>query len=265
MDFLCGADTTDAQWQQMKVKRDKFGVPIVNSLQLEGIAEHFLSVISPKTLVDPASTPLIAILDELVQRKYCTFTFDEDLGQTADGKKCLGYYSMSRKHIAIDRALSPEDPRFSFTCAHEIGHFYLHGSLDPQVLNSDNSDEIRDSSQDILTFRIDGARPRTRVEWQANRFAAGILLPQSTLPSALDEVQKALGITRRGRIWLDHQPQNQRDYRQSLFRIAEKYSVSQTVVRYRLRETGLLQEDPSYMPRRIGETLEHILKELFDR
>jgi Zn-dependent peptidase ImmA (M78 family) len=247
----------------MRVPRDRHGIPIVDNWEIEGLAEHFLSQTAPRLLGTPLAFPIAELVDQLTKAKYCTFSFDEDLGEDSNGKRCLGYYSLSRRHIAIDLSLSAEDPRLPFTFAHELGHFYLHGRVSAYAINQNNAEEIRDTSEDILTFRIDGARPRTRIEWQANRFASALLVPRQTLPSALDFVQREIGIARRGRVYLDHQPQNQRDYRKILLLLSNRYRVSQSVVRYRLRDMGLLQEHASFAPQSMRQSVEELLRGIF--
>jgi Zn-dependent peptidase ImmA (M78 family) len=247
----------------MRVRHDENGVPIANNQRIEELAEYFLSRTAPRALAAPCAVPIPELVTQLSASKFCTFGFDEDLGEDSDGKKCLGYYSLSRKHIAINRTLTRKDPRFSFTFAHELGHFYLHSRVNPSIISKGNAGEIRDTSADIMTFRVVGTRPRSLLEWQANRFASALLVPRKTLPHALDVVQRSLGITRRGHIYVDHQPQNQRDYRKTLLLLSDRYQVSQSVVKYRLRDAGHLREHSSFAPLSMGHAVQDLLTEIF--
>jgi Zn-dependent peptidase ImmA (M78 family) len=205
------------------------------------------------------------IATTLAEQEFCTFIFGEDLGETAEGSKFLGYYSSKRKVISIDRALWVGTPKFLFTFAHELGHFYLHNKVDPAKIITGGAQEIRDTSLDIVTNIVDRDRPRSIMEWQANRFASALLVHRSTVLSALTQAQATLGITRRGFIWVDHQRQNQHDCRVLLERLASLYRVSRSVIRYRLRELGLLKEDHRTQVQRIGESLSDVLHELYNQ
>ena len=247
----------------MKIRRDSNGIPIADSSDIERIAAHFLHVLVPATLVRPQFTPLAEIANSLSERGLCTFSFDEDLGSNARGHKLFGYFAIGRKHIAVDCSLDSDDPRFSFTLAHELGHFYLHGKVKPSAL-SDSSSVIQDSTREIVTHRIESDNPRSLLEWQANQFAAAILMPRSTTLPALLAIQESLGVTRHaGRVWLDRQRQSQKDYHSTLSGLAGLFRVSKSVVRIRLKEVGVLDEDERYMPRSIKTTLGAILEDMF--
>jgi Zn-dependent peptidase ImmA (M78 family) len=248
----------------MKLPREDLGIPVLDAEDVEQLSGRFLSRVAPACLRGPRFAPLAEIMQAIQSKGLCTFSFDEDLGCTPEGYKYLGYFDIKRKHIAIDVSLSTEDPRFPFTVAHELGHFYMHGKIKPEALRSVRPDEIRDSTRDLVTHRIDAANPRSLLEWQANRFAAGILMPRLTVRDGLVEVQRARGIRRQlGLIWVDRQPSSNREYGATLTQLAAMYRVSRSVARYRLRELGLLHFDANTMPRRISESLGDALGELF--
>ncbi|HYC99029.1 ImmA/IrrE family metallo-endopeptidase [Brevundimonas sp.] len=93
--------------------------------------------------------------------------------------------------------------RQRFTCAHEIGHFIFHRDL------------LADGVSDTLAYRADVAElPNPRIqrqqEWQANNFAANLLVPSAWLSAA-----QAAG-------WND--PKD----------LARHFDVSETVIRIKL-------------------------------
>ncbi len=248
----------------MKVRRDQLGIPILDSGDIEDIAQHFLAKVAPSVLAIPSFTPLAEIADQLQKRELCTFSFNEDLGETANGHKYLGYFDIRRRHIAIDACLGPDDARFPFTLAHEFGHFYLHGKVKAEALGGGREAEIRDSTRDLVTHRIEATRPRTLLEWQANRFAAAILIPRATAQNALISVQRSRGIRRRlGTLWLDRQPANRREYPLTVAHLASFFRVSRAVVRYRLGDLGLSHTEKGAVPVRLGDELGSVLEELF--
>jgi Zn-dependent peptidase ImmA (M78 family) len=247
----------------MKIARDKLGIPVLDGEDVEQLAARFLEHLAPKALIEPVFTPIADIMRRLQQDKLCTFSFDEDLGSTPEGYKYLGYFHIKRKHIGIDVSLSTEDVRFPFTVAHELGHFYLHSKVKPQALKTAPF-EIRDSTRDLVTHRIDATKSRTLLEWQANKFAAGILMPRATVRNCVIDLQKARGITRNlGTVWLDRSAPSNREHSILLQQLAAAYRVSRSVARYRLRELDILHFDKASLPTMANETLGTVLADLF--
>jgi len=250
----------------MKLPRDPLGIPVLDTEDIEQLSERFLAYVAAPCLHSPRFTPLAEIMDRIRSMGLCSFSFNEDLGATDEGYKYLGYFDIRRKHIAIDVSLGPDDPRFPFTVAHELGHFYLHSRIKPEALRTDMSGGLRDSTRDIVTHRIDASNPRSLLEWQANRFAAGILVPRRTLREALIDVQQKRGIRRQiGLIWVDRSQSSNREYGATLTQLAMFYQVSRSVVRYRLRELDLLRMDTHHMPTRVGDAMGDVLGDLFGR
>jgi Zn-dependent peptidase ImmA (M78 family) len=248
----------------MKLERDAAGIPVLSVDDVERIAEYFLARVAPATLSAPQFTPLSSIVDRVRRSGKCTFSFDEDLGSTSEGYKYLGYYSIRRRHIAIDISLIDDDVRFPFTLAHELGHFFLHGKVKPEALRADSDDGLRDSTRDLTTHRIEASNPRSLMEWQANRFAAAILIPRATVRDALIEHQQSRSINRNlGIVWADRQPKSGMEMRLAVQQLAAVYRVSNSVVRYRLRDLSILQIDHKSMPTRVRDSLGDVLGEMF--
>lgn len=139
----------------------------------------------------------------------------------------------------------------------------MHEKVHPRAYQEEGEVELRDSARDFVTLRSEGGL-RALMEWQANRFAASILMPRVTVQAVLGKVQWDLGIGRRGRIWLDNQPHIQRDFYRVLRGVAQHYNVSQAVVEVRLREMNLIQVSSRYGLQPIRDTdLEFALRDLF--
>jgi Zn-dependent peptidase ImmA (M78 family) len=111
--------------------------------------------------------------------------------------------------IRIDPSLLAleESPRFRFTLAHELGHMSLHRNLPLDFQSLDASQKaIIDSEHDVAPEPRELKTPRDWLEWQANSYAAALLMPQPTVGDEIARVQAALGIARNlGRIRLDGQ------------------------------------------------------------
>lgn len=96
--------------------------------------------------------------------------------------------------------------RQRFTIAHELGHFILHTQKDTFV-------DYRDNKKEIM---------RTPKEWQANMFAAALLMPRVEL------VRNFINIAKNG--FSDDE----------LKQLAERYDVSEDSMRFRLINLHLL-------------------------
>ncbi len=229
----------------MRIKRDRYGVPILDAQAIEHVAEGFLSIFASQVLDNPIFTPIAAILDQLQRDDVLVVDLASDLGRSPEGQKYLGCFNQRTCSVRIDRSLLDDDPRFSFTVAHELGHFVLHRDVDLVGLDQKGS-EIRDTARHLTMNRLDSSNPRSFLEWHANRFAAGILLPRRTVASAVAGVQRDLGISRNlGMIWVSTSQSRDRDYIRTIVALSELYQTSKAVVRYRLEELGLVK-----LPRR---------------
>lgn len=149
-------------------------VPIVKGLsssQIEKEAEMFLEKLSPNSLLKPQPTPVL----EIFENKLETLNFTPLIGKNIKGLG--GITDVTHRFIQLPNAtykrLEKSDPQARFTVAHEFGHAYLHSK--EQALGTF-------PFRNHLTF---AQRSRIRAfedpEWQANAFAAAILMPLKTM------------------------------------------------------------------------------------
>ena len=113
----------------------------------------------------------------------------------------------------------------SFTLAHEAGHWRLHifeGEGRQLGLFDDRQSEV------FLCRGSAKGRPRDRLEWQADRFAAALLMPSNMVR---DHV-KMMDVYS----WLN------------LYRMRDAFGVTITALRVRLEELGLLYVGPDDKP-----------------
>lgn len=246
----------------IKLLRDSYGILILDRSQIEHLAERFLKKVAPACLNRPLATPVVEIAERLQIDGHLSFRVAE-LGLSSNGQEYLGWYDVKEKVLSINQCLFPEDPRLPFTLAHELGHFYLHGKVNPRLFAS-NSAIIRDSLEDILLGRLADSNPLTKMEWQANRFASAILVPRITAKLAVVMAQRSKGIRTAGQIWLDGQPQNRRDYSDLVGRLSRLYRTSRAVIKIRLLDLGIvIEQKPHSQPPRIGEFLEDAMNAIF--
>jgi len=102
--------------------------------------------------------------------------------------------------------------RKRFTIAHELGHYFLHLHGDGEFID-----------KEVNLFRQpkgdpNGWTPVQRAEYQANMFAAALLMPEDAVQKAWDETA-------------------------SLERLAREFNVSEQAMGIRLDQMGLLDEE----------------------
>ena len=174
----------------------------------------------------------------------------QDLGYS-DGHKVLGrihlHPRLASVRICIDSSIATsDDGRFRFTAAHELGRMVLHRhrAVLRHVLQGDNS-MISDVDADLylaVHAKRRFSKPREWLEYHANNFAASLLMPRATVPGAVSEAQREIGVTRNlGTMNLDRQRANLADYHRVLSRMALVYGVSKTVAKIRLRQLDILK------------------------
>lgn len=148
-------------------------------------------------------------------------------------ENCLGKFDVLDNKILISQDLTNDEHRLRFTIAHEIGHSVLHrGYLKKYVSNI--SDENFDLSNNENWFN--------RMEIQANKFAACLLMPkESFIRVALIVFDKqGRRITRP--YYVDNQKCNLRDFAILLTTLSSFFMVSKETVRFRLLNLGMLYD-----------------------
>ena len=150
----------------------------------------------------------------------------------------LGNISFEESVINIDNQQCETDSRARFTVAHELGHLFLKHSdymlgercLDSHLVSVERTDL---QLMDVI-----------RMEWQANQFAACLLLPQKAFLVALLEQIEKRGIVNRGfgLLFVDGQRCNILAMNSIASILMRRFKVSKTVVIIRMKQLGVLQE-----------------------
>jgi hypothetical protein len=208
--------------------------PSVPFLEPNNIAEHCAKLLSSVRYMS-GRVPLEKICQELAA------TSGLQIGYDVLPPGVLGTISFNPARIQIDDVQTKDTGRTRFTIAHEIGHLQLgHGRfLSRDVVRSADIDLEENPAVEIEDM--------TRMEWQANRFASYLLLPEQDLLWSVRQKATELGISDRGHglLYLDAQPYNRHAFYAVTGHIMRKYDVSRTVVSIRLKELGLLVEVPN--------------------
>ena len=104
-------------------------IPRFTKSAIDGRVQGLVEWYSAQALDRPAPTPLASICDRIRQKGWLDFDFSADLGISARANKIYGAFDARAKKIYVDKTLDPNGPQFTFTLAHELGHFVLHRGL----------------------------------------------------------------------------------------------------------------------------------------
>lgn len=133
----------------------------------------------------PSNQPyfhVMKFLEHVLPALYPDFTYeileDREMG-AAEGMNCLGFPKIILPQSVYDAACQNEG-RARFTVAHEFGHLILHPKH--RLSLSRSASEVK---------------PYRNPEWQANQFAAGILMPEVLVRkySSVVEIVDAFGVS----------------------------------------------------------------------
>ena len=115
------------------------------------------------------------------------FDIIEFLGYDIDFRKdgiyqdtdILGGTLIEERTVQINENIAEHDGRMHFTAAHEIGHIVLHAPLFKHANNVD-------SDQKIISRKNEGfeGEKKQPEEWQADKFAAFLLMPSQLVKKA---------------------------------------------------------------------------------
>jgi Zn-dependent peptidase ImmA (M78 family) len=189
------------------------------------LAEHLLRF--PKTQIPPVP------IDEIVEHTLKFHIEFDDLIQK-HGAGTLGAVYMDRRTIAIDESLDPEaypgkEGRCRYTIAHEVAHVWLHKGAECVDLERYTDDPSKAGSVREL-------------EWQADVFAAALLMPGQAVrrvwkeqhPEPLVITEEILRVARDNGL-------SREEYLNGVAEeMAALFKVSTQAMRIRLGELGLL-------------------------
>lgn len=103
----------------------------------------------------------------------------------------IGALQLSDMTIYVDEEKNRVPGRFRFTVAHEIAHYELHRMLLQSITNqTDFFNSV--VSKDNIVCR--SSQQNTRIEWQANRFAGALLMPERSIIMKIGDIKSRLGL-----------------------------------------------------------------------
>ncbi|MGD1947882.1 MAG: ImmA/IrrE family metallo-endopeptidase [Croceivirga sp.] len=215
------------------------GLKKLSANDINQIAVDFLNRIDDNITKRYWNTPLEKV-SQFLENEHGLKIKSEYNIVDANGASQLGYYDVKNGTIFINQEII-DSIRYPFVFSHEVGHFLLHSKLKTHQFTYDN---FKDSDYSLFTQTHLLENDKHWVEWQANCFAASLLMPKNTLIARLISVQTNMGISKQGKIYLDNQEINRKDHRKIVKALSAFFGVSQTTVEYRLESLGLIEHPP---------------------
>lgn len=102
----------------------------------------------------------------------------------------LGATWFEKKRIVVDASLEHQEGRYAFTLAHEVGHWLLHRPL----YEMEKTAPLlfpREGSQPLADVVCRDSQRAAPAEWQANQFAARLLMPADDVRAAVSRLRDA--------------------------------------------------------------------------
>lgn len=235
-DVFAGAELSAAQVRKLANPKSRQAntVPFREKSELETFADSVLEKVSYGT----GAVSLEAICgDESVQSGLRVITgvvCSTEHGATPS----LGRIRFDLPEILIYAQPKPHEGRDRFTLAHELGHYFLgHG----EFMRRETCDE---SDFVINRNSVHDGSDIARMEYQANYFAACLLMPQANFIADFWRILNELDIRDLGygALYVDDQPCNKENYRAVTGMLRGRYNVSRASVRIRLEGLGLLRK-----------------------
>lgn len=102
-----------------------------------------------------------------------------DLEKQLGIRDVLGATWFDEKRVCVDQSLEGKEGRFAFTLAHEVGHWVLHRPLyeAEKVTRPLFARDPSKPPEPAIVCR--SSQRQAPAEWQANQFAARVLMPAS--------------------------------------------------------------------------------------
>lgn len=212
------------------------GLQKLSTNQIENLALSLINEFDSKILNNAKALPLKELLDFLKEKYDLKFEYSDI--KDFYNKDILGYYNSEDNRIIINSTIQ-NSVREPFVIAHEIGHFILHRNL---KVNESVYNNFKDTSFSLFQQRYTLENPKNWIEWQANKFASSLLLPEKSFKIILVLIQSELGVRNQGTIFLDEQQCNKDDFRNIVEKMAIHFRVSKTSIEYRLNDLNLIQK-----------------------
>lgn len=185
-------------------KKNKRNVPILSKKEINIIAERYVCDFMPQILERPQPFDIEGFIERYLEMQLDYQYLSNDgryLGMTVfnDTNKVIvympersqaDYIHVDHGTIIIDNALlaDNQEHRYRFTLGHECGHWVFHKEYfgyDPYQLTlfEMNSPYVqcRETNQNYHSFHTKDWDEERWMEWHADKFSAGILMPETAV------------------------------------------------------------------------------------
>lgn len=193
-DFLIRQLSFSVDWEQPGV--NAVGLQKLSHQLIENITISIIQDFNPSILSDFKYFPIDNFIIYL-KENFNLETITDQIIPIDKGKKLNGYCDIENKKIFIDVSLRDTE-QFAFVCAHEIAHFFLHTNVQMSQMIYDN---LNDSAYDSATGKYLLTNEKHWLEWQANQFAAALIMPYRCVLGKLEAWQMREGISKLGSVF----------------------------------------------------------------
>jgi len=145
-------------------------------------------------------------------------------------------YNLKENTVFINKELNAE--KKLFVLAHELGHIILHRNV---LITRDEYENFTDSEYNFRTSKYTLENPKNWIEWQANYFAASLLMHKIQIENVQYFHQKRT-YGRYSSLYLDDQHINIKSFNETLKKMAYLLGVSKTSLMYRLNELSMIED-----------------------
>jgi len=153
-------------------------VPYLRPSDIENAATNLLcryeAYASP---INIPPVPIDEICEDFLKIDIVPGVFENDFPEK-QLRGALGALDINDKAIYVDETKNNTTGRFRFTVAHEIGHHELHC---PLLTASTAQQELFTGAGDNKVIVCRQEQSRQPIEWQANQFAACLMMPKRLL------------------------------------------------------------------------------------
>lgn len=234
-----------------ELKYSRNGIPVISNEDIDVLGERMVVDFDHASLFNPHPIDIERFVEkylkmpiEFMYLSHCGVYLGTTVFQTTDylpiyipENKCADYAHVESGTVIIDGSLDEDNQehRLRFTIGHEGGHGVFHSSY---FLNTIGSSE-RDDTGIYVRCRSDFKASRRnfsglhsltdaeRVEQQANRFSAAVLMPRSAVKILLAGKQY-----NRTKEWIVS----------AVEKISDTFNVSKEAAFYRLKGLEMIEE-----------------------
>lgn len=212
-------------------------VRFLTPTQIEGAVIETLGKFG-KWRKKPVAPPIP--IDEMVEL-YLKLDFAVvDLAALLGTKDVLGATWFEEQKVRIDQSLEGKEGRISFTIAHEVGHWILHR---PQYEADKVTVPLFGAASPALPAVVcRSGEKKAPAEWQADQFAARVLMPGPFVQAAFRKVEVGETFFYPKVAGGEAESAELRDFTQKVRRAGDFSNVSIEALRIRLSELGLVAE-----------------------